>query len=628
MKSFRLPGLAIATGALAILMAILVAAPIARAHSSHSSGWSSSHSKHQQCRRDQRHWKKHRKPRWERPVADAGPDQAASPGQTVTLDGSRSRDADGDELRYHWELIERPKRSRARLEDRRTVKPTLDIDVNGKYVAALVVHSCDGVSRPDFVVVRAGGNVAPVANAGPDRTAFTGEDVTLDGSASSDANGDALRFAWQILSAPSGSRAALSDAAAVRPVLTPDLRGDYVVQLTVNDGRLASAPDTVTISSAALNNAPVANAGPDQSSRIGFTVALDASASSDPDGDALSFEWTFVTRPDGSTTSLQGPDNAQASFFVDVEGQYVAEVSVCDARGACSEPDAVVIAAAGNTAPVAAPGAAQQVDAGATVQLDGSGSSDADGDALSFAWSLTAAPTGSNASLANGSTVAPSFVADLAGDYVVQLVVDDGRATSAPATVLVTARNIANTPPVANDDAVATLEEEAITIPVLENDSDANGDALTITSVSQPEDGSGEVTIDGSAVRFTPAEDFAGESAFTYTVSDGRGGEASATVVVTVVGINEPPTAQNDTAFTQLNQPVTVSVLANDLDPDGDRLTIVSFTQPAVGGRVTQDEDRLTFTPNNNFAATVTFGYTATDGEFNTSATVTVTVQR
>jgi hypothetical protein len=629
MKTFRLSRLAIATCALALVIATLAPAPTARAHSSQNSGWSDSHSsgnQQHQCRRNAK-WKKHRRPRWERPAADAGPDQAASSGQTVTLDGSRSRDADGDELRYYWELVERPKRSRARLDDRRTVRPTLDIDVNGKYVAALVVKSCDGLSRPDFVVVRASGNLAPVANAGPERTVFVGDSVTLDGSASSDANGDALRFAWQIVSAPAGSQTTLSDVAAVRPVLSPDLRGDYVVQLTVNDGRLASAPDTVTIHTAPTNSAPIANAGPDQSSRIGFTVALDASASTDPDRDALSFEWTFVTRPDGSNTDLQGANSAQASFFVDVEGEYVAEVSVCDARGACSEPDAVVVAAAGNSVPLAVPGANQEVDAGDTVQLDGSGSSDADGDPLSFAWSLTAVPPGSAATLSDASGLAPTFLADVAGDYVVQLIVDDVRAASAPATLLVTARPAANTDPVANDDAAETMEEAPVTIAVLDNDSDADGDALTIESVSQPEDGSGEVTIEGNAVRFTPAEDFAGESAFTYSATDARGGVMTATVLVTVVGINEPPTAQNDSAVTEVNQPVLLFVLANDTDPDGDRLAIVSFTQP-VGGRVQQDDTRLFFTPSNNFVATTTFSYTATDGEFQTTATVTVTVQR
>jgi hypothetical protein len=622
MKSLRLPGLAVATAAFAMLVAMLIAAPPARAHSNQSASGSHSSANHQ-CRRN--YSKKHRRTRWERPVADAGPDQAASPGQVVTLDGSRSRDADGDELRYYWELIERPKRSRARLEERRTVRPTLEIDKAGKYVAVLVVQSCDGLSRPDFVVVRASGNVAPVANAGADRSAFVGDAVTLDGSASSDANGDALGFAWQVLSAPAGSQAALSDAAAVRPVLTPDLRGDYVVQLTVNDGRLAGAPDTVTIRTEPTNSAPIANAGPDQSSRIGLTVALDATASSDPDGDGLSFEWSFVARPDGSNTSLLGANGAQASFFVDVEGEYVVEVSVCDSRGACGDPDAVVVAAAGNSVPVAVPGQNQQVDARATVQLDGSGSSDADGDPLSFAWSLTAVPTGSNATLANATEPTPSFLADLAGDYVVQLIVDDGRAASAPATLLVNARST-NAAPIANDDTAQTGEETAILIFVLANDSDPDGNPLTIESVTQPEDGSAEVAIQDTGLRFSPVDEFSGESTFTYTVSDGRGGTATATVVVNVLAVNEPPTAQNDTASTQVNQPVSINVLANDTDPDGDALTIVSFTQP-VGGRVERDERRLFFTPNTNFVGTSTFSYTATDGQFQRTASVTVSVQ-
>jgi hypothetical protein len=624
MKTFRLPGLAFAMGALALLAAMLAPAPAARAHSSHHAshaGGSDHHYKH--CRRPA---KKHRRPRWERPVADAGADQSASPGQTVTLDGSRSRDADGDELRYHWELIERPKRSRARLADRRTVRPALGIDVSGKYVAVLVVQSCDGISKPDFVVVRASGNLAPVADAGPDRTAFVGNAVTLDGSASSDANGDALRFAWQLLSAPAGSQAALTNPAAVRPVLTPDRGGDYVVQLVVNDGRLGSAPDTVTIHAGVANSAPTADAGPDQSSRIGRTVALDAGASSDPDGDAITYEWTFVTRPEGSTSTLQGANNARASFLVDVAGQYVAEVTVCDSRGACSEPDAIVVAAAGNSAPVAVPGPNQEVDAGATVQLDGSGSSDADGDALTFAWSLTAVPSGSNASLTGASGLTPAFLADVAGDYVVQLIVDDGRAASAPATLLVTARNIANTPPVAGDDTVETLEEAPVTIGVLDNDADANGDPLAIDSVSQPEEG-GEVAIDGNAVRFVPAEDFAGEISFTYSVTDGRGGVASATVFVTVVGVNEAPIAEDDFLSSSVNEPRLISVLANDFDPDGDALTIVAFTQP-VGGRVVRDERRLFFTPDPNFASNTSFTYTVSDGEFEATATVFISMEQ
>jgi hypothetical protein len=272
----------------------------------------------------------------------------------------------------------------------------------------------------------------------------------------------------------------------------------------------------MTIRTASGNNPPVANAGLDQSSRVGLTVFLDAGASSDPDGDPLSFEWSFVSRPDGSGAVLQGAGTQQPSFMIDLEGQYVLELRACD-PSVCSAPDAVVVSAAGNSVPVANAGAPQTVRTGATVNLDGNGSSDADGDPLSFEWSLTAVPAGSGASLDQPSSPTPRFTADVAGDYVAQLIVNDGRAASAPATVLIT---VLNAPPTAVDDSAQTFAGEPVTINVLANDSDADGDTLTIASVTQPASG-GTVAINGASVVFTPAAGFTGTSSFGYTVSDG-----------------------------------------------------------------------------------------------------------
>jgi hypothetical protein len=613
----------LSTSLAAVVTAItlMLAAPQeTRAHTSQgaqgSSHWNGGHD---QCRRHGRHRYKQRA---ERPVADAGADQAALSGQMITLDGSRSRDPDGDKLRYDWELVKAPKGSRARLRGDHDVTPVFRVDMKGRYVVALVVRSCDGASRPDFVEVISSGNLAPAANAGADQTVFIGDVVQLDGSASSDANGDRLKFWWRMLTKPDGSRARIAHKTAVRPTFSPDLRGDYVVQLVVDDGRLVSPPDTVTIRTAPDNSGPTADAGPDQSTRIGETVTLDAAGSSDPNGDALTYEWTLVTQPDGSTTALQNDTNVESTFYVDVEGQYVAEVRVCDAAGACSEPDSVIVTAAGNSAPVAVPGADQTVDAGAQVMLDGSASTDADGDPLSYAWSLTAIPEGSAAVLENAGGSTPSFVADVPGDYVVQLVVDDGRASSAPATLVATARN---TPPVAGDDVASTLEDTAITIPVLDNDADANSDVLAIDSVSQPEEG-GEVAIAGGTLVFTPAPEYNGDVSFGYTVADGRGGTAVATVTVSIIAVNEAPTAEDDTASTFLGEPVTIPVLANDVDPDGDPLSIESVTQPATGGTVTVNGTDLVFTPAAGFAGTTTFSYTATDGSLTSTASVSVTV--
>src|SRR6185369_17757542 len=134
-------------------------------------------------------------------------------------------------------------------------------------------------------------NHAPVANAGPDRSGSPGAQVTLDGSASNDPDRDPLHFSWT-LTRPTGSAATLSLPATATPSFTPDRRGTYEARLVVDDGVLPSAPDSVVVT--VLNGAPAANAGPDQTAYVTHVVMLDGSASTDPDGDALSFQWTLA----------------------------------------------------------------------------------------------------------------------------------------------------------------------------------------------------------------------------------------------------------------------------------------------------------------------------------------------
>jgi hypothetical protein len=95
-------------------------------------------------------------------------------------------------------------------------------------------------------------NTAPTANAGPDQEVATGVEVELDGSGSSDINGDTLTYAWTLTSVPEGSTATLTGATTVDPTFTPDLAGAYVVSLVVNDGTVNSAPDTVTITAVTI----------------------------------------------------------------------------------------------------------------------------------------------------------------------------------------------------------------------------------------------------------------------------------------------------------------------------------------------------------------------------------------
>jgi hypothetical protein len=197
----------------------------------------------------------------------------------------------------------------------------------------------------------------------------------------------------------------------------------------------------------------------------------------------------------------------------------------------------------------------------------------------------------------------------------------DGDSDMATVTVTVTP---ANDPPDARDDTATTPEDTAVTIPVLANDVDPDGDALTVTAVTQPANGMVVINADNT-VTYTPAMNFNGTDTFTYTISDGMLTD-TATVTVTVTPANDPPDARDDTATTPEDTAVTIPVLANDVDPDGDALTVTAVTQPANGMVVINADNTVTYTPAMNFNGTDTFTYTISDGQLTDTATVTVTV--
>jgi hypothetical protein len=169
-------------------------------------------------------------------------------------------------------------------------------------------------------------NAAPTANAGPDQNVIVREVVTLNGNGSSDADGDALTYAWSMISIPEGSNAALSDPGAVRPFFTADLPGTYMIRLIVNDGTVSSDADSVSV--VATRTRPISNAGADQTVPSGTEVRLDGSGSRDPNGGTLRYQWTFVTRPIGSNASVSNASSVNPTFLADVEGTYEIDLIV------------------------------------------------------------------------------------------------------------------------------------------------------------------------------------------------------------------------------------------------------------------------------------------------------------
>lgn len=361
-------------------------------------------------------------------------------GEQITLNGSSSQSPSGRKLFYDWKIVSHSSGSTGEVPTDRTAQTaSLSPRVAGSYVIALKVD--DGVNADTMqqTITVKPENVAPVAHAGQAQRVKVGRSVTLDGSASRDGNGDTITYQWQ-LAAPAGSNATLDDAGKAKPRFTADVAGEYTATLIVHDGKLNSTAATVTVTGYAQNTPPVAHAGAAQQVKVGVPVTLDGSASRDDDaGDILTYSWTLVGQPAGSTTSLHAAQTISPRLTTDEAGDYTVALVVSDGEASSDAATVTITAWADNATPVANAGASSRTAAlGETIAVDGSASSDADGDALTYRWTLVSRPAGSDAVLGSTSEVSSGFVIDSPGDYVVQLVVNDGNKDSAPAQTTVT----------------------------------------------------------------------------------------------------------------------------------------------------------------------------------------------
>lgn len=496
-----------------------------------------------------------------KPVARSGKDLSIKTGETARLDGSGSSDADGDELTFQWSFVSKPSGSVASLVSATTPTPSFIADVSGTYVVLLVVN--DGTEdsiltgSSTIAITANNDNAPPVANAGSDLEIKTGEIAILRGSDSTDADGDALTYSWSLASKPAGSVATLSTMVSATTSFTADVDGTYAVDLIVNDGQLTSAVDTVLITATTANSKPVANAGSDLTITTGESIGLDGNGSSDADGDALTYMWSFQSKPAGSAASLINATEVTPSFIADQDGTYTINLVVNDGTENSSVDTVLVVAesASVNSRPVARSGVDQDVRTGDLVQLNGSGSSDADGDSLTFNWSITSKPSGSSASLANANSPMPSFTADRDGTYVVRLVVNDGQLNSlfnGGSEVVVRAESD-NRAPVADAGANKTVQIGTAVSLDGSGSSDADGDSLTYAwSITSKPSGSSASLSGATSISPSLTPDLEGDYTIRLIVNDGTVASASDTVVVEAtpegsVGLPDGPSSDRHT---------------------------------------------------------------------------------
>ena len=313
--------------------------------------------------------------------------------------------------------------------------------------------------------------------------------------------------------------------------------GSDIFLFTVNDGEIRSIPAEVRITVTPVNDPPTAR--PDS-----LTVNEDTSINNpnnrvnvlqnddDPDGDALSI--TGASANNGAT-EISSNGNISYAPNANYSGRDTISYTVSDGNGGTAGSTVAVTVNPVPDAPVA------NNDTGITVDEDSSNNvinvtandTDADGDNLT----VSAASASSGTAVPDGGTVRYTPPANFSGPVTISYTINDGTGLTDSATASVTVRSV-NDPPVANDDTASVDEDSSNNvINVTANDTDADGDNLTVSRATAAD---GTVTRDGGNVRYTPPPDFNGSTTINYTVSDGNGGEDSAIVRVTVRPVIDP----------------------------------------------------------------------------------------
>lgn len=339
------------------------------------------------------------------------------------------------------------------------------------FVTSFLFLACTGevASTADKTANATG---TPVAEAGTGGTFSSDQPIQLDGSSSTDPDGDTLTYHWSFSRVPDGS-ALLENTEIFQNNGTEisqtrffaDTAGSYIIELVVTDSTdLSSEPDSVVIN-VEQGQLPVANAGIDISILEGDTVTLDGSSSADPLGRSLNYSWSISNGPRSSTTaSLSSATVVSPMFTPDVSGSYLISLVVHNGINA-SLPDSMVVnvITANPLAPTAdaGPDITDAQDC-SDIQLNGAGSTDPNGDSLEYMWTLQAAPTASiatSASISDQTAVQPTFWPDIAGEYILSLAVFDGTDWSLPDLVTITAsERISNAAPIVEAGSSLSLD--------------------------------------------------------------------------------------------------------------------------------------------------------------------------
>jgi RHS repeat-associated protein len=479
-------------------------------------------------------------------------------------------------------------------------------------------------------------NAPPMANAGANQTAHRGQLVTLNGTLSSDPEGSPLTFQWTILSQPGGSNITLTGATTATPTFTPQVFGSYAFQLVVNDGQFNSAPSTAAVS--VVNVGPTANdisATTNEDTPVNITITA-------TDIDSASLTFTVVSGPSHGTLSASSGtmscanSNCSANVtYTPVANYNGPDVFTFNANDGVSTSNTATVSITVN--PVNDPPVANNVavttneETPVAITLT---ASDIDSPNLTFTVVSgpshgVVIPTSGPMTCSSGGSCTASVIYTPAANFnsldSFSFRASDGQLSSNIATASITVNNV-NDPPTANGISLSTNEDNALVITLGGSDIDSTN--LTFAIQAGPSHGSlGPVSspscitipnsegVAGSSctatVTYIPAANYNGPDSFTFKANDSALDSNIATVSITVQPVNDAPVASNDTAITNEDNPVLVTLRATDIDSSSLTFSIVGVPSNGVLGPIgpasCSSVPNGTGTPGVNCIATVTY---------------------
>lgn len=466
------------------------------------------------------------------PTANAGNDITLTlPANSTNLDGTASTTPGGGALQYAWTKISGP--ATFTITGENTATPTLSGLIQGVYQFRLTVTNAAGTTSSDLIDITVLPAPVAIANAGADITiTLPTNSVSLNGAGSYSTGAGALTYVWSFVSGPAGS--SISGANTASATITGLAEGVYVFSLQVTNQQGSSATDQVQVT---VNKAapvyPVADAGADITIVLPATTAnLDGTRSSDPAGGSLSYSWSLVSGPAGS--SIAGGNSAAASISGLTEGVYVFSLQVTNQQGlSATDQVQVTVNKAVPVYPIAVAGSDILLELPVnSTSLDGTRSSDPAGGSLSYSWSKISGP--SAFSISGAGTATPVVSALTIGNYQLRLTVTNASGLSASDTVSVTV-TVAMLP-VAVTGADTTINYPNSGLTLNGSASYATGGATLSSYRWTQVSGPSTVSLTSSSSATTSATGLApGDYSFKLTVTDNRDQSAEKTMRVTVV---------------------------------------------------------------------------------------------